>query len=221
MISKLIPAMLFTCLFCFVSCEDEQTPIVTVDENAKTVKVSNVKNCETSILNYEKEGSVNIYPIDDRYDYSFKSDFTNYKIGADGNYSIPLEDGYYYFEALNKSGVEIINGTFEIPEDLNKSGALVLSRVDKGGFAWERLPDGNPGKKITNVEITHIHEITGLSYVTHSDANGQYCIDLNPGRYRIIATHPDYITEDSGAGFNVFDLDDEANRTANVIMKKK
>ncbi len=206
--------------FCFaISCQkDFKTPIGL--EKKIGAKVSNVNNCKTSVQSFELDAVVNIYPIDDRFDYTSKSNFTKYTPDANGNYDMSLSDGNYYFEAINKQGIEIINGTFELPEHLSTNGELILSRVDKGGVVEEQLSNGTQGERIVNAEITHIHEITGKSFVTYSDASGFYCIDLNPGRYQLIAKHKDYITYDTESGFNVFVLGN-ANRTANVFLTKK
>jgi hypothetical protein len=210
------------CLFFLfiISCEVEPKAPVVIEKTI-SAQVSNIDNCETSVKSYELDGYVSIFPISDRFDYTAKSIFQNFTAGANGKYDMSITDGNFYFEAVNKQGVVIINGTFSLPEDLNKNGILILSRVDKGGYIAEKLSDGTQGKKIADVEITHTHEITGKSYVTMSDANGFYCIDLNPGRYRMEAKHKDYKDYDTQNGFNVFVLDDEANRTANVFLVKK
>lgn len=207
---------------CFAySCQDEkgtQTPINEGDPIS--AQVSNVNNCKSGVKSFELDAVVNIYPISDRFDYSGKSNFTKYTPDATGKYKMNLEDGNYYFEAINKQGMEIINGTFEIPEDLFPTGNLILSRVYSQGFVQERLSDGSFGSYIANAEITYIHEITGKTYVTTSDAGGGHCIDLNPGRYQVIVKHKDYNTYDTENGFNVFVLGD-TNHTSHFFLTKK
>jgi len=67
------------------------------------------------------------------------------------------------------------------------------------GVAWVQ-PGGAP---IANVELSFVKEDGSAAFATSSSASGSYRIALDPGRYYMLATHPDHEDYNSAPGFAV------------------
>jgi 2,3-bisphosphoglycerate-dependent phosphoglycerate mutase len=87
------------------------------------------------------------------------------------------------------------------------------------GVAFERMPSGSIGPKIRGVIITFVSENGQVRRTASTDNNGAYRIDLNSGRYRVTAQHPDYDDYSSAPGF--FVVTGRQYQTGNIFLKKK
>lgn len=86
------------------------------------------------------------------------------------------------------------------------------------GHVVEREPAGGIGPTIPDVKITFASEDGSQAKSVTSDEGGAYSVALDPARYTITATHPDYEDYSSVPGFAVVQ---EGNfGTCNVFLKE-
>lgn len=87
------------------------------------------------------------------------------------------------------------------------------------GRSYERLPDGSIGPVIPGVRLVFAREDGHVVRSTTTNSVGFYRIQLSPGRYWVVATHPDYLLYSTFPGFNV--ITGGGYQTANFFMKKE
>ena len=194
------------------SCQENDTPLEIIEVDAHLVKVMTRTDCQSNILVEEQDVTINIYSINTKFDFSERELIETLSPNVEGNYSTDLEFGNYYCEVIKPDGTEVLNGIFELPEDFDENGYLVLIKGRKRGGIYERLKNNDIGELIPNATIIHRNEITGEKYTIQSNETGRICIEVNPGRYYIEVTHDAYQTYTSGEGLNVFYMGmDETN----------
>ena len=81
-----------------------------------------------------------------------------------------------------------------------------------GAFAQ---PSGAP---IANVALSFVREDGSASFGATTSASGRYSIALAPGRYTLLATHPDHEDYNSAPGFTVVSANSMG--TANVFLRE-
>ncbi|TET54988.1 MAG: carboxypeptidase regulatory-like domain-containing protein, partial [Anaerolineales bacterium] len=94
------------------------------------------------------------------------------------------------------------------------------------GTAFEKGPDTPIGPAIPALEITFVSEDSAVEETIATDESGSYELALDPGRYRISATHPDYDDYATapgywltvGEGYRDFDLYLMRQRSADVLL---
>jgi hypothetical protein len=90
------------------------------------------------------------------------------------------------------------------PKPLSTTTSAVTETGSQGftGVVRERLPDLSYGQLISDVSISFESE-DGKTKKTVVSQNGKYNIALPVGRYRVIASHPNYEIYNTGAGYFV------------------
>jgi broad specificity phosphatase PhoE len=86
------------------------------------------------------------------------------------------------------------------------------------GQALVRLPGGGIGAPIPAVSLSFVKEDSSASFSTTTDANGQYAINLDPGRYYWLATHGEF--EDASSAPGVVVVSANQHGTANVFLRE-
>jgi 2,3-bisphosphoglycerate-dependent phosphoglycerate mutase len=86
------------------------------------------------------------------------------------------------------------------------------------GHTYTRAADGGIGPVVPQVALSFIREDGGTGTTAQSDAAGRYTVSLQPGRYYVLATHPQREDYASAPGFAVV----PANRrgTLNVFLRE-
>lgn len=74
------------------------------------------------------------------------------------------------------------------------------------------------GAPIANVALSFVREDGSASFGATTSATGRYRISLAPGRYYLLATHPDHEDYNSAPGFNV--VSRNTMGTANVFLRE-
>ena len=97
---------------------------------------------------------------------------------------------------------------------------IAFTSCDSGrsGFSYERKADNTIGDKVPGVEITFTSEDSSVSKSVVTDENSYYKILLDPGRYHVLASHPDYQTYSNEPGFSVVKAGKVG--TLNIFLKK-
>jgi hypothetical protein len=145
-----------------------------------------------------KNVTVNFYTTENLFDFTNKTLLATLE---DDVKFLDIANGSYYFEVIDPEQKIIVEGIFRMPEDLYLGTTIILSKGRKRGVIKHEDPNGVP---VTTADLIHTNEITGEEFRTRSNENGRVCVELNPGRYNIKVTHPEYLTYDSTPGFNVF-----------------
>jgi broad specificity phosphatase PhoE len=86
------------------------------------------------------------------------------------------------------------------------------------GQTFVRLPGGGIGAPIPAVSLSFVKEDSSASFSATTDANGQYAIDLEPGRYYWLATHGDFEDDSSAPGVVVVSANQRG--TANFFLRE-
>jgi Histidine phosphatase superfamily (branch 1) len=86
------------------------------------------------------------------------------------------------------------------------------------GGVFVRPSGGGIGAPIANVALSFVREDGSAAFAAVSDANGRYAISLDPGRYYMLAGHPDYEDDNSAPGFAV--VDPNTHGTANFFLRE-
>ncbi len=74
------------------------------------------------------------------------------------------------------------------------------------------------GAPIANVALSFVREDGSASFGATTSASGRYSISLAPGRYYLLASHPDHEDYNSAPGFNV--VSHNTMGTANVFLRE-
>jgi hypothetical protein len=162
------------------------------------VQVWTRSECSANDMTERKDVTVNFYTTQNLFDFTNKTLLATLE---DEVKFLDLANGSYYFEALDLDKNMVVEGIFRMPEDLYLGTTIILSKGRKRGIIKHENPNGAP---IITADVIHTNEITSEEFRAVSNENGRVCVELNPGRYNIKVTHPDYLTYDSTPGFNVF-----------------
>jgi broad specificity phosphatase PhoE len=74
------------------------------------------------------------------------------------------------------------------------------------------------GAPVANVALSFVREDGSASFGATTSASGRYSISLAPGRYYLLATHPDHEDYNSAPGFSV--VSRNSMGTANVFLRE-
>jgi len=97
---------------------------------------------------------------------------------------------------------------------------LAASVVQAGGLRGMvavRLANGGIGATISGTELRFTRENGSVSVTATTDSTGRYQVTLNPARYYVFASHPDYQDYSSAPGFAVVD---STVGTMNVFLRE-
>jgi len=177
-------------------CSNDDT-----SEDGIEVQVFTRENCSNLALDVQSNVTIQMYSTQDLFDYTDRILVETLNGLLNGELQAEIEDGSYYFEVFNEAGSQLLKGIYRMPEDLADDGNIKLIKGVKQGVVKHENINGN---NIADAEIIYTEEITGEEFVTFSDGQGKFCVELNPGRYHVRVNHPDYESFDTEEGFSVF-----------------
>lgn len=160
----------------------------------------NYTNCETLDEALVKDATLNLYHTDSTWSPSEFDLYNSICISTNEPKVEYLKNGPNYFE-ITKDGNKILKGVFKVPTDIDSTGNIKLSLVRKRG---DVIGDLSRDPAVEGAKVEHISTYNPDTVVNFSNEFGECCYLLEPGRYIVKVSHPDYKPYSTEPGFSVF-----------------